>query len=112
MSRMSAAAARKRAPREEPRPDPLIGGMTFLEHLDEFRKRLIRALMAVVCGAAITFFFVDRIFNFIFGPTIANLPPGSKLIYTQPGEAFSLYINLALLSGAVVAAPAVFYQIW
>jgi len=109
---MSAAAARKPTPREERHPDPLIGGMTFLEHLEEFRKRLIRALVAVLVGAGLAFLFIERIFNFIFDPTIASLPPGSKLIYTQPGETFALYIDIALMAGAVIAAPAIFYQVW
>ncbi len=35
-----------------------------------------------------------------------------KLIYTQPGEAFSLYVTVALIAGAVVAAPFIMYQVW
>ena len=41
-------------------------------------------------ASSIGFFFIDRIFNFLLAPTRRLLPPGSKLIYTQPGEAFSL----------------------
>ena len=40
------------------------------------------------------------------------LPAGVKLIYTQPGEAFSLYITIALIAGVVVAAPYIMYQVW
>ena len=42
----------------------------------------------------------------------AALPPGVKLIYTQPGEAFSLYITVALIAGVVVASPFIMYQVW
>ena len=45
-------------------------------------------------------------------PVVAVLPPGSKLIYTQPGEAFSLYIYISLISRPVVASPLVMYQVW
>jgi sec-independent protein translocase protein TatC len=109
---MAAAAARKIKPEPDPHVDPLIGGMTFLEHLEEFRKRMIRSIVALVAGAAVAFVFIDRIFNFVFEPTRRSLPAGSRLIFTQPGEPFALYINIALMAGAVIAAPAICYQIW
>ena len=40
------------------------------------------------------------------------LPDGSKLIYTQPGEAFSLHIQIALIAGVIVAAPFIMLQVW
>src|SRR5262245_47124353 len=109
---MAAAAVRKKHLEPEPPPDPMFGGMSFLEHLDEFRKRLIRSAIALAAGAAVAFLFIDRIFNFIFEPTRASLPAGARLVYTKPGEAFSLYIDIALMAGAVIAAPAIGYQIW
>src|SRR5438477_4088467 len=93
--------------------EDLSGGkMSFLEHLDELRKRIVNACLAVAVGIAVTFWWIDPIFNFILAPTRKALPPGVKLIYTQPGEAFSLYITVALIAGAVVAAPYIMYQVW
>jgi len=86
--------------------------MSFLEHLDEFRKRLVRACLSIAVGVGITFWWIDPIFNFLLAPTRAALPPGVKLIYTQPGEAFGLYITIALIAGAVVAAPYIMWQVW
>jgi len=86
--------------------------MSFLEHLDELRKRIVRSCIAVAVGVVLTFAFIQPIFNFILAPTRRALPPGVKLIYTQPGEAFSLYITVALISGVVVAAPFIMYQVW
>ena len=40
------------------------------------------------------------------------LPPGTRLIYTAPGEAFSLYINIALMAGCALASPYVLFQVW
>jgi sec-independent protein translocase protein TatC len=40
------------------------------------------------------------------------LPEGVKLVYTQPGEAFSLYITIALIAGAVAASPFIMLQVW
>ena len=89
-----------------------VGKMSFLEHLDELRKRIVRSCLAVAVGILVTFAYINPIFNFILAPTRKALPPGAKLIYTQPGEAFSLYITVALIAGAVVAAPYIMYQVW
>src|SRR5437870_333739 len=89
-----------------------VGKMSFLEHLDELRKRIVRSCLAVAVGILVTFAYINPIFNFILAPTRKALPPGVKLIYTQPGEAFSLYITVALIAGAVVAAPFIMYQVW
>ena len=86
--------------------------MSFLEHLDELRIRIIRSLIGVVVGVFISFAFVERITNFIWGPMRKVLPPGIKLIYTEPAEAFSLYIEISLLTGALLAAPWVMWQVW
>src|SRR6202165_1642732 len=88
------------------------GSMSFLEHLDELRKRIINACIAIGVGILASFAFIDRIFNFLMAPTRKVLPPGVKMIYTQPGEAFSMYINISLIAAAVLAGPCVMYQVW
>jgi sec-independent protein translocase protein TatC len=100
---------------EEPENDvePSVEGqMSFLEHLEELRKRIMRSGLAVAAGVVITFAFIQPIFDFLLAPTRHALPPGVKLIYTQPGEAFSLYVTVALIAGVVVAAPVISYQVW
>lgn len=47
--------------------------MSFLDHLDELRRRLINALISVAIAFAITFYFSDRIFTFLSVPIIAQL---------------------------------------
>jgi sec-independent protein translocase protein TatC len=98
-------------PEEELEPSA-EGQMSFLEHLDELRKRIVRSCLAVAVGVLITFAFIQPIFNFLLAPTRRMLPPGVKLIYTQPGEAFSLYVTVALIAGVVVAAPVIMYEVW
>jgi sec-independent protein translocase protein TatC len=93
--------------------DELPGGkMSFLEHLDELRKRIVRACLSIAGGVLIGFFFIDKIFNFLMAPARSALPPGATLIYTQPGEAFNLYITVSLIAGVVIAAPLIMYQVW
>jgi sec-independent protein translocase protein TatC len=92
--------------------DGAAGKMSFLEHLDELRKRIVRSCLAIAFGVLATFYWIQQIFDFILAPTRKALPPGVKLIYTEPGEAFSLYITIALIAGVIVAAPFIMYQVW
>ncbi len=86
--------------------------MSFLEHLDELRKRIVNSVIGIGVGIILGFAFIDRIFNFILGPTRKVLPPGVKMIYTEPGEAFGMYITISLIVGFVIASPYVMYQVW
>ncbi len=90
----------------------LFGNISILEHLEEFRKRVVRALLAIAVGALAGFILIDRIVAFVLGPTRRALPVGAKLIYTQPGEAFGLYIQIALIAGVVFAMPFIMFQLW
>jgi len=58
--------------------------MSFLDHLDELRRRLVAAALSLGFGTVVAFFFIDRIFTFIMRPLYEKLPEGSKLIYTDP----------------------------
>ena len=86
--------------------------MSFLDHLDELRKRLIHSVVAVLVGVGATFYFHNDIYNFVFGPTRKVLPPHTSLIFTEPGEAFSLHLKIALIAGVLAAAPYIMYQVW
>ena len=88
------------------------GKMSFLEHLDELRKRLMWAIAALFGGFLVALFFIDRIFGFIMRPLAATLPEGRKMIYTEPTEAFLLQLKVAALAGVVISAPAVMWQLW
>jgi sec-independent protein translocase protein TatC len=92
--------------------DGASGKMSFLEHLDELRKRIVASLIGVVLGVLASFAFINYIVNFLLKPTQQVLPAGSRMIYTQPGEAFGLYIQVSLIAGVVLAAPWIMYQVW
>ncbi len=108
---------------EEPTPDDsdgwgnslLEGGgakMTFLEHLDEFRKRILISVAAVGIGCIIAFTFVDKIYRFVMDPLGRLLPKGSQFVYNEPTEAFVLYVKMALLAGVIIAVPVILWQAW
>ena len=93
--------------------DEVPGGqMSFLEHLDELRRRIVYALVAVGVGLIFGFLWLGRISTFLLQPTYSVLPPGRHMIYTQPGEAFSLYIMLSMIVGVVLASPFIMFQVW
>lgn len=92
--------------------DDSAGKMSFLEHLDELRKRLIVSLASIAAGFFICLFFISRIFAFIMVPLQQVLPDGTKFIYTEPTEAFMLQLKGAALAGVVIAAPVILWQVW
>jgi sec-independent protein translocase protein TatC len=97
---------------EGPERDGAGGKMSFLDHLDELRRRLIWSIASVGIGFVVALVFINRIFAFIMKPLAATLPPGGKMIYTEPTEAFMLQLKVADLAGLILAAPAVMLQLW
>lgn len=87
------------------------GRMTFLEHLDELRKRITHAVVGLLVGFIISFAFINDIFNFIYA-RLALVIPGGKLIYTEAPEMFMLYIKMAALIGVLIASPYIMLQVW
>jgi sec-independent protein translocase protein TatC len=88
------------------------GKMSFLDHLDELRRRIIYAVIAIVIGFLIACIFITDLFEFVMGPMKANLPADQTLIYTEPTEALMLYVKIAVLAGLLIASPAVMSQVW
>ena len=86
--------------------------MSFLEHLDELRKRLINSVVAVAIGCVIAFIFLDYVFDFITLPMRQMLPQGGHLVQTAPTEFFMLYLKVGALVGLFLALPVVMLQLW
>lgn len=84
--------------------------MTFLEHLDELRRRIIYSLIGVVIGCIIVGFKVDFVVEkILLGPAVKV---GLKLQNLQPfGQPF-LYFKVLLIGGLILSLPFVLYQIW
>jgi sec-independent protein translocase protein TatC len=93
-------------------PEEAGGKMSFLDHLDELRRRLMWALGSVVVGFVIAIAFYQQLFDFVIGPMRAMVPKGQTLIFTEPTEAMMIYIKIAVIAGILIASPAVMAQVW
>ena len=85
------------------------GRMTFLEHLDELRKRIIYSLYALIACCVVSFFFWRELFAYYVHYFSLY---GGKLVYNQPMAGFMFSLKLTALLGVIAAAPFVFSQLW
>ncbi|MEW5914575.1 MAG: twin-arginine translocase subunit TatC [Thermodesulfobacteriota bacterium] len=86
--------------------------MPFLAHLEELRTRLVRSAIAIgVCFIG-TYAFKEELYQGLAKPLKEVMPPGAKLIYTAPAEAFFTYLKIAFLAAVVAASPVIFHQLW
>lgn len=81
-------------------------------HIVEFRKRLIRIVIAAAAGFAIAYAFSENIFHMMEVPLMNSLGTDGSLIFTGLTEMFFVYIKVGFFFGLVIAAPYIFYQIW
>jgi len=86
--------------------------LPFTSHLEELRKRLITAFIAVGVGFVVSFGFKERLFGILVQPLINVMKEGENLIYTGLPEAFFTYLKVSLLTGLIVASPILLYQFW
>jgi len=98
--------------RDDDEQDDGEAKMSFLEHLDELRKRIIYSAVSIFVGFLIAFIFHNELFAFVMRPLQAGLPAGQTLIYTDPTEAFVLHLTIAAIAGLVLALPLVMTQVW
>jgi sec-independent protein translocase protein TatC len=86
--------------------------LSFLDHLEELRWRLIKGAASVIVFAIPCGIYWERIFDIVMMYPLRFTDPKPKLIVTSPIEAVMLSIKIALVGGIVAAAPIVFYQVW
>jgi sec-independent protein translocase protein TatC len=84
----------------------------FTAHLDELRKRLITAFIAVGIGFVLSYGFKEKLFGILVAPLMRVMETGDNLIYTNLPEAFFTFLKVAFLSGIILASPVIIYQFW
>jgi sec-independent protein translocase protein TatC len=87
--------------------------MPFLDHLEELRWRIIWSLAALVVGVVAGFVLVYQfdLLTWMQGPILPFMH-GHKLVYTHPGDGFSVLLQSAMIVGVVLALPVIIYQVW
>lgn len=84
--------------------------MTLVDHLTELRKRIFISLFAVVAGSAVGFYFGPQLVSLLKQPL--NRIDDRPLNFLAPGEAFFIYVKLALIVGLILAMPIILFQVW
>ncbi len=93
--------------------------MSFFDHLEELRWRIVRSLVGIVVGMIICWIFIDWLMDgVLLRPIISlnnHLAPGQQPIHLQNLKPFGqlfLYMQVAIIGGILISLPYLFYQIW
>jgi sec-independent protein translocase protein TatC len=91
--------------------------MSFMEHLDELRMRIIRCLMGLAVAFVASLVFAGKLWDIISEPAVEALkhlgvnPP--HLVMTVPMEGFSIiWVKLPILCSIFLGSPWIVYQVW
>ncbi|MFC2082215.1 twin-arginine translocase subunit TatC, partial [Bacteroidota bacterium] len=84
--------------------------MTFLEHLEELRWRVVYALIGLVIGTIAAWVFIDYLVDYIL--LIPAKTADIKLQNLRPFGQLFLYFQIALIGGFILSLPNIFYQFW
>lgn len=99
-------------PAVDAEPEHGLQKMSFLEHLEELRKRLLVAIAAIGVGFLLCWNFADKIYAWLQSPLTNVLQPGDKLAYTRMIAPFFLYMKVAFFAGLFLASPVILLQVW
>ncbi len=86
--------------------------MTFLEHLEDLRKRLFYSACAIVIGFVPCWIFAKQLYAILARPVTQYLPAGTKLAYTTLTAPFMLYLKTAFTASIFFTSPFIFLQVW
>lgn len=78
---------------------------SLYHHFNELRARLIKATLVFLLACIICYQFIDQILPVL-------IAPAGRLVFTSPGDAFSVYMALTVVLGALISSPYSCYQLW
>jgi sec-independent protein translocase protein TatC len=84
----------------------------FFSHLKELRDRLLVCIVAVAIAFIFTYYFKERLFDFLMQPFLKVMPAQSSFIFTGITEAFLTYFKISVVAALFVAAPVILYEFW
>jgi len=87
--------------------------MPFLDHLEELRRRIIWALVALAICAVLGFFVVTELDVIgILERPFQKVMPGQNLLFTSPTTPVVVTFKLAFVVGFIMALPIIAFQAW
>ena len=91
--------------------------MTFWEHLEELRARLVKSIVAVAVGMGVAWIYRQPLLSWLTKPFLLawqsdNLGKIPTLHFSSPAALFIAYVKLAAIGGCVFALPVILYQLW
>jgi len=113
--KMKSKAAGDESAEDAPAAEEAQARMTFGEHLDELRKRIIRALAGGLIGVALCVYFMFDIYRVVVRPYIlvAQLHHANEALATlKPQESFFTVLTLAVKAGLILTSPWIIFQLW
>jgi len=115
---------------EDEEESPQEGKMSFLDHLDELRRRIVWSLASLFLAFVICVGFLEPhhialdtrvvsfefttpgIFDFVMGPMRDALGPDTRLQFIEPTEPLMLRLKMAALAGLLLSIPFIMWQVW
>ena len=85
--------------------------MSFWDHLEELRWRLIKSIITVIMGGGITYKFSDSIMHWLINPT-KSLSMDLNLQVLRITSMFTVKLSVALFGGIILGLPIILYQLW
>ena len=83
--------------------------MSFLEHLDELRRRILYAVYALVGVCFVTFWYWQPMFEYLAGYFQQH---GAQMMYSQPMAGFMFSLKISFLAALIITSPFLFMQAW
>jgi sec-independent protein translocase protein TatC len=110
----TAPADEKETPAPDQRDAELGGRMSFIQHLEEFRRRIVISLATlIVCFVVVSTTSIEYLRDLFTQPLQTVLGQmKSNLIYTGMTEGFTFDLKLGAVTAVFISSPMLFYQIW
>ena len=86
--------------------------MSFLQHLEELRSRLLRCFLVMVAAFFLAWPISGRIYDVLVIPVTESLPGGARLAYTGLADPFLLYTKISFFAAIFVGLPYVLLEFW
>jgi sec-independent protein translocase protein TatC len=88
------------------------GRMSLMQHLEELRKRIVRAGIAWFVAFMVCYNYAEQMYLLISKPLRDALPAGTKLVFLTATEPFFAYLKIGAFAALLVALPVIFWQLW